>query len=155
MKKQYLALLILPALMLTSCSKGKEIKKEEAEKLAQEINDKNEASEDTSRNVELSFSMNEVSGRGEDKESIKVEYTVKTNEDGESYFQMKGGTDGENYDFTLITAKVEEYGEVTYLKTYDAESKKTTQYSFAGDTTLYSAMLLEYQAQMMIPTMMR
>ena len=155
MKKQLLSLLILPALMLTSCNKGKEIKKEEAEKLAQEISDKSNDELASSENLEFKLSMIENTGKGEDKESTSVEYVYKMNEDSDIYFQMKGESEDGYFDFTLINVYDEEYGEVTYLKTYDPEEKTTTQYSIPGEVNiLYENLFVVYKLQLSIAVML-
>ena len=153
MKKQLLTVLVLPAMMLTSCSKGAELTKEEALERQEEISEKQEKQEYPD-NMELSLSIVTNAGKGKEKESSKVEYVLKGNEDGESYFKMKGGTEEEYYDFTIITVKNETYEEVTYLKSYDKDEKKTTELVLTKKGSLtYEVALTPYQSQMLMPAM--
>lgn len=121
MKKQLLTLFVLPALMLTSCSAGKELTKEEAEQRADEINEK---SEETPKNVEIKLISKGSSGKGDDKKVQNLEYVVKFNEDGEFFCSMKGTSDDEKIDITVYKVISEEYEEVTYAKTYNESNKK-------------------------------
>ena len=147
MKKHLLSLLVLPALALTSCGKGGELKEEEAKQRAQEIS---ETSVKPQKNYEIKLSTNTVSGK--DKKKQNIEYVIRANEDNEMFFSMKGEAEGVKYDVSLYVAKNDEYEEVTYFKSYDADKKEyeTTALVKKGNL-LYSVSAEVYQSYTLVP----
>lgn len=148
MKKHLLSLLVLPALALTSCGKGGELKQEDAKERAKEIS---ETSSKPQKNYEIKLST--VSTSGKDKKKSTLEYVLKANEDNEIYFTMKGESGGEKYDVSMYVAKNEEYEEVTYFKTYNSSKKEyeSTAVVKKGNL-LYSVTTEAYQVYTLVPS---
>ena len=146
--KKVILLIIIPALLLTSC-RGKAIPPEEAKKIMNSIHE----NKDVPENVEFNMKVSGVSrdDKGENQ-STNLTYHIISNENDETRFEMKGTNEGTKYDLTFYTVKNETYEEVTYVKEYDKESKDYNEYTFTKkDNISYSTDVLTYQLQLLLP----
>ena len=131
--KKVLPLLVMPALLLTSCaSKGKEISKEEANQIMRDISENSALADAVPDNIEIQFTLSTVIG--EEKIKSNMEFVLKCNEDNEVYFKVKGNSEDTKYDFEFYIFNTEKYGSVNYLKAYDYEEKKYEVICYANNS---------------------
>lgn len=117
MKKTKLLFLIPALFSITACGLGQEVKPERAEEIAD-----NMAKMESPKNMEMKISGTETLN----KETYKIDYHFKVNEDKEIYGKMNltGSNEEDNVKCEVYLVNNEEYGKVAYAKMYDYESKK-------------------------------
>ena len=148
MKKQFLTLILLPTLVLTSCGKGKLITEEEATELKEKILEK-------TKDIKNADCTIKASGQeGKEKTDMNLTYHFMTNDLETAYLTAVGKEKNEKIDVTLCQFKSEQYEEVTYIKEYNNESKKYDEYTFVKkDNTDYSKQSSKYGLYFLVPVL--
>ena len=144
MKKKLLSLLFIPAMLLTSC-KGAKITEDKAKELAKKISDNQETLEDvgTEINITMKDSKNSIS------------YQLITDKKDNVKFKVKGKADDESLDFVIYTVKNEEHEEISYIKDYNQETKKYTEFVYSKkETEDYSTLVSKYTIHALVPFLM-
>lgn len=152
MKTRFLSLLMIPALLLTSC-KGEKIGEEKAKELANKI------SENTNNldgyGYELKVNAKGSSGKGSEKQSESISYELYQDKDENIKFKMKGNDGDEKYDFVIYQVKDETYEEVAYIKEYDLDKKVYNEYVYGKNVTdNYSSLVSSYTMNALVPAIM-
>ena len=112
--KHYKLLLLVPFVLLTGCEMEKEITVEDAKKTVELI--QNSVIEDPYMFV---LTNKGDIGKGEEKISIDLSYKYKKSSNG-YYSYIKGLNGNESYDAEMYCVKDYTYGEVKYVKYFDA-----------------------------------
>ena len=149
--KKGLLIILLPALLLTSC-KGKQISEEEAEPIMNAIH---ERLEEPCKNIEISLKSSGVSVV--DGKSVRqdVVYHLVQNDKDEIKFEMKGSADGQKVDTSFVRAKNATYTEVTYVKQLDSETNEYNEYTYvAKNNPSYDSSSLYVVIFALVPALM-
>lgn len=148
MKKQFLTLLILPTLVLTSCGRGKLITEEEATELKEKILEK-------TKDIKNADATIKASGQeGKDKTDLNLTYHFMVNDLETAYLTMTGKEKNKKIDVTLYEFKHEQYEEVTYVKQYNNETSKYEEYTFVKkDNDNYSKQSSTYSLNFLVPVL--
>ena len=152
MINRFLSLLMIPALLLTSC-KGEKIGEEKAKELANKI------SENTNNldgyGYELKVNAKGSSGKGSEKQSESISYELYQDKDENIKFKMKGNDGDQKYDFVIYQVKDETYEEVAYIKEYDLDKKVYNEYVYGKNVTdNYNSLVSTYTMNALVPVIM-
>lgn len=135
MKRTKLAyLLMLPALLLTACGDGNEIK--DQEKIDEiESNISNKVLDVNC--FELSVKLDSSSYDKDTDKNINVKADIKyqINEAGDKYLKSTGTNDGVKSESTIYLVKNEKYKQVLYVSSYNPDTKENdvTVYGYDGN----------------------
>ena len=152
MKNRFLSLLIIPALLLTSC-KGEKIGEEKAKELANKITENTDGLE--GYGYELKMTAKGNSGKGSEKKSESLSYEIFQDKDENIKFKMKGNDGDQKYDFVIYEVKNETYGKIAYIKEYDLDKKVYNEYVYGkNDTEDYSSLVSTYTSNAFVPVIM-
>lgn len=152
MKNRFLSLLIIPALLLTSC-KGEKIGEEKAKELANKITENINGLE--GYGYELKMTAKGSSGKGSEKKSESISYEIYQDKDENIKFKMKGSDGEKKYDFVVYQVKDEEYEEVAYIKDYDVDTKTYNEYVYGKNATEnFSSLVSAYTKNAFVPVLL-
>ena len=144
MKKKLLSLLFIPTLLLCSC-KGAKITEDKAKELAAKIVANEDALEGKGTEINATLKDNKNN----------VTYQLITDKNENVKFKAKGKADDESLDFVIYTVKNEEHEEVSYIKSYNHETKTYSEHVYSKkETTGYSALVSPYSMQALAPLLM-
>ena len=137
MKKRLPMLLLLPALLLTSCAGG-ELSEEKSNELKAGIAEK---AKDLKNYELLITSDGQVYDEDEGKNvASTARYEYRVNEDGDRYVRSFATQGVQKSDSTVYLVNNAEYQQVLYTNTYDAEEKKNVQacYGYEGNELTFA-----------------
>lgn len=152
MKTRFLSLLMIPALLLTSC-KGEKIGEEKAKELANKITENTGSLE--GYGYELKMTAKGSSGKGSEKKSESLTYELFQDKDENIKFKMKGSDGEKKYDFVIYQVKNTEFEEVSYIKDYDLDTKTYNEYVYGKNVTdNYNSLVSTYTMNALVPVIM-
>ena len=109
-------LLLIPLLLLTGCEKEKEITVDEAKNIIQQI-------KTTEIKDSYMFALTNKGGIGKDESQITVDLSYQFKRASTGYYSYIKGVNGDvSYDAEMYCVKNFEYGEVKYVKYFDAKT---------------------------------
>ena len=139
-----LSLLFIPTLLLCSC-KGAKISEEKAKELADKIVANGDALEDVGGEINISMK--------DSKNNVSYQLLIDKNENIK--FKVKGRNENENMDFVVYSVKEEEHEEISYIKDYNQETKKYTEFVYSKkETEDYSTLVSKYTIHALVPFLM-
>ena len=151
--KKLTLLLLVPALLLTSCGKGQKINDEKATELATKISEKTKGEDDdTPQNFEVVISATGASQKDSKKVETNLKYKLSVNEADETKLQVKGKEGDVKYDFCVMSIKQEGYeDELTYLKLYNEAEDKYDETIFLNSN---DDRVTQYSLQILVPALL-
>lgn len=151
MKNRFLSLLIIPALLLVGC-KGQKISEEKAKEIATKITANLEALEGSS--FEMKTTLKGSSGKGSEKKSADVTYTLTQDAEENMKLKVKGDDGEDKLDYIIYVVKDKDYDTVAYIKEYNVETKEYSErvYTKVTDDD-YSAQTSSYTINGLLPAL--